>query len=175
MTDVKRLGKRGSYRLGQLRVQGAGTGAGAPSALLRPSFNRPRHRGLTSWWLLAAIAGTALIAGSAVAGLWFMPFAVGLLAGLANRIGGWRARVMMTAVAAMALVGWGIPLWWPGLYGQPVGATARVIAALVGLPPYAFAGVVVTLGISVLQGLIGLWLGRALTPRPGHDLPGPGA
>jgi hypothetical protein len=171
VTDVKRLGKRGSYRLGQLRLQG--TSGTAPPALLRPSFNRPQHRGLTAWWLLAAVAGAALIAGGALIGLWFAPFAVGLLAGLANRIGGWRARVMMVAVSATAVAGWGIPLWWPALHGQPVGATARVIAALAHLPAYAFAGVVVTLLIAVLQALAGLWLGRALTPRPAIDVPGP--
>jgi hypothetical protein len=171
VTDVKRLGKRGSYRLGQLRLQG--TSASAPPALLRPSFNRPQHRGLTSWWLVAAVAGTALIAGGALIGLWFTPFAVGLLAGLANRIGGWRARVMMVAVSAMAIAGWGVPLWWPTLHGQPVGATARVIAALGHLPAYAFVGVAVTLLVAVLQALAGLWLGRALTPRPAIDVPGP--
>jgi hypothetical protein len=168
VTDVKRLGKRGSYRLGRLRARGVATAP--PPAPFRPSFNRPRHRGPTSAWLLAAMAGAAVIAGGAVIGLWFTPFVVGLLAGLANRIGGWRARVMMPAVAAMAVVGWGIPLWWPALHGEPAGATARVIAALAGLPADAFVAVAVTLLVAVFQALAGLWLGRALTPHP-HPAP----
>lgn len=167
MTDVKRLGKRGSYRLGRLRAQGIINVA--PPVPFRPSFTRPRHRGPTSAWLLAAVGGVAVIAGGAVVGLWFAPFVVGFLAGLANRIGGWRARVMATAVAVMAVAGWGIPLWWPALHGTPAGSTARVIAALAGLPPYAFVGVVVTLLVAVAQALVGLWLGRALTPRPAGD------
>jgi hypothetical protein len=66
----------------------------------------------------------------------------------------------------MALLGWGGPLYWPAVVqGQSAGATARVIAALAGLPPYAFAGVLVTLLVAVLQAIVGLWLGRALAPR----------
>jgi hypothetical protein len=162
--DLNRLGKRGAYRLGRLRAQGIGEMT--PPVPFRPSFARPRHRGALSLWLLAWLAGTAIIAAGAVTGLWFLPFAAGLLAGLANRIGGWRLRILLPAAAAMAVVGWGIPLWWPALHGQPSGATARVIAALVGLPAYAAVGIAVTLLVAVIQVLAGTWLGRALTPRP---------
>jgi hypothetical protein len=163
--DLKRLGKRGSYRLGRLRAQGiAAPGRSAP---FRPSFTRPRHRGPTLAWLAAGLAGTLVIAGGAAAGLWFVPFAAGLAAGLANRIGGWRARVMMLAVTIMAIAGWAIPLGWFALTGEPAGATARVIAALLGLPAFATTGVVVTLAVAVAQALAGLWLGRALAPHPG--------
>jgi hypothetical protein len=41
-----------------------------------------------------------------------------------------------------------------------------VVAALAGLPPHAAAAMVVTAAVAVIQGLAGLWLGRALTPRP---------
>jgi hypothetical protein len=167
MTDVKRLGKRGSYRLGRLRVQG--TSSAAAPMPLRPSFTRPVHRGPVSAWLLAALAGTAVIAGGAVLGLWFTPFIVGVAAGLANWVGGWRARVMMAAVSVMALVGWGVPLCWPAWHGLPVGATARVIAALAGLPPYAFVAIAVALLVAIVQALVGLWLGRAVTPRSWLD------
>lgn len=164
MTDVKRLGRLGSYRLGRLRAQG--TGIVVPPTPFRPSFNRPRHRGPTSAWLACAAVGASAIAGGAIIGLWFAPFAVGVLSGLANWIGGWRARVMAAAVMAMAVVGWGVPLWWPALHGVPSGATARVIAALTGLPAYAFAGFALALLVAVIQALAGLWLGRVLTPRP---------
>jgi hypothetical protein len=164
VTDLKRLGKRGSYRLGRLRAQGIAVAS--PPVPLRPSFTRPRHRGPTSAWLLAALAGTAVIGAGTAAGLWWLPFVVGLLAGLANRLGGWRARVLAITVTVMAIAGWAIPLGWPALHGEPVGATARVIAALAGLPALATTGVILTLAVAVVQALAGLWLGRALTPFP---------
>jgi hypothetical protein len=164
MTDVKRLGKRGGYRLGRLKAQGIVSAP--PPELLRPRFRRPEHRGATSGWVLAAIAGTAAIAGGAVIGLWFVPLVVGVLAGAANRFGGWRGRVLVIAVSLMTLVGWGLPLWWPAFHGVPVGGTARVIAALLGLPAHAIAGVLAALVVAIVQALAGLWLGRAITPRP---------
>jgi hypothetical protein len=164
VTDVKRLGKRGSYRLGKLRAQGVG--AAAPLSPFRPSFTRPLHRGPVSLWLLGALAGTAVIAGGAAIGWWFVPFIVGLAAGLANYLGEWRARVLLPAVALVAIIGWAVPLALPALHGVPVGATARVIAALAGLPAHASVTIALTLLIPVIQALAGLWLGRALTPRP---------
>jgi hypothetical protein len=172
VTDVKRLGKRGSYRLGRLRAQGIADLA-SPMPL-RPSFTRPRHSGPTFLWLIAALAGAAVITLGAARGLWFMPFAVGLLAGLANRVGGWRVRVLVVAVGAMALVGWGVPFWWPASHGEPA-AAARVVTGLAGVPVSAVAGVAAVLLTAILQALTGLWLGCALTPRPTSDLPGVGA
>jgi len=163
--EFKRLGKRGSYRLGQLRAQGISKGR--PPVPFEPRFARaPDHRWPMAAWLLGLLAGALAIAGGAVAGWWFVPFVMGLVAGLANWAGRWRARVAVLAVAVMAAVGWAAPLWWSVLGGQPSGAVARVIAALIGLPGYAAVGLVVTLLIAVVQGLAGYWLGRALTPRP---------
>jgi hypothetical protein len=160
IADLKRLGKRNAYRLGALRSQGISEVAPPPP--FRPSFTRPRHRGPLSLWLLGCAAGAGIILAGAIAGLWFMPFIVGLLAGLVSRIGSWRWRVLLLAAAAMAVAGWGIPLWWPAVRGQPAGATARVIAALAGLPPHAATAIGVTLLIGVVQALVGSWLGRAL-------------
>ena len=78
-SDLKRLGRRGSYRLGRLRTQGLGP-AGLPPPR-QPRFGRPWHRGRAALWLLAAVAGAAVIAVGAAAGLWFAPF-VGLAAAL---------------------------------------------------------------------------------------------
>ena len=66
VTDLKRLGKRGSYRLGRLRAQGVIEAA--PPAPLRPSFTRSYHQGRTSLWLLALLAGAAAIWGGASSG-----------------------------------------------------------------------------------------------------------
>jgi hypothetical protein len=144
MADLRRLGKRGSYRLGSSRDD---VGPG--------------------WWLATVLAGTLIIAGGAELGLWFMPFVAGLAAGLLLARAGWRLRHTGPAVLVMALLGWGVPLYWPAVVqGQPAGATARVIAALAGVPPHAVFGVVFTLLVAVLQAIIGLWLGRAVQPGP---------
>ena len=142
MADLRRLGKRGSYRLGSSRDQ------------------------VGPWWLVIVLAGALVIAGTAELGLWFVPFLAGLAVGLLLAPRGWRLRHTLPAVLVMALLGWGVPLYWPAVVqGQPVGATARVIAALAGLPAYAFTGVLVTLLVAVLQAVVGLWLARALTPN----------
>lgn len=168
VTDLKRLGKRGSYRLGRLRAQGVIEAP--PPSPMRPSFTRSYHQGRTSLWLLAMLAGAAAIWGGAIIGLWAAPFIVGVAAGLANWYGGFRARIMIFAVVFMAVVGWGIALAWPALHHQPVWVTSRTIAALLGLPAHALAGISLTLLIAVAQAVIGLWLGRALSPRPGSRL-----
>jgi hypothetical protein len=138
-----RLGRRGNYPLGG-----------------------PQPRAGLWWWLAVVLAGALVIALTAELGWWFVPFLAGLAVGLIARRLGWRLRRTIPAVLVMTLIGWGAPLYWPALVqGQPAGATARVIAALAGLPPYASTGVLVTLLVAVLQAIVGLWLGRALTPR----------
>ena len=67
----------------------------------------------------------------------------------------------------MAAIGWAIPLGWQALHGAPVRATARVVAALAGLPPHAAVAIAATLVVAVLQALAGLWLTWALIPRQG--------
>ena len=108
------------------------------------------------------VAGAVLIAVTAEFGLWFVPFVAGLVTGLAASRAGWRLRHTVPAVLVMAAAGWGAPLLWQAMRGAPVGATARVIAALDGLPPHAMIGVVCTLLIAALQAAVGLWLGHAV-------------
>jgi hypothetical protein len=160
--EFVRLGKPGSYRLGTLAPQGVGRPE--PPTQLRPSFRRPAAAGQRWPWIVAALAGAGLIAAGASAGLWFAPLVVGLAAGVAARWGQWRLRVMLPAVAAMSALGWGAALLRPALHGLPIGATARTIAVIAGLPPFAVVGVAVTLGVAVMLGLAGLWLGRSVTP-----------
>jgi hypothetical protein len=50
--------------------------------------------------------------------------------------------------------------------GMPVGPTARIIAQVAGLPAEAALIIEITLAVSVVQGLAGLWLGRAIARRP---------
>jgi hypothetical protein len=161
--EFRRLGKRGSYRLGQLRARGIGE-VQRPVPF-QPVFIRPQHRWPASVWLLGLLAGSLLIAGAAAAGWWFAPFVVGALAGLANRIGAWRARVAVPAIIAMAAVGWGAPLAWAELHGQHYGAMARVIAEILGWPTSAVVGFAAAALVSVTQAVVGYWLGRAITPR----------
>src|SRR5215469_12448124 len=160
--ELKRLGRREGYRLGNLRTQGVSQAA-APRPFI-PSF-RQRQRGAVSAWVLGGLAGMAAIAGAAAVGLWFVPFIVGVLAGLAMYLGRWRLRATLLAAAAMAVAGWAVPLALAARGGEPVGATARVVAALLGLPPHAAVGIAVTLLVGVVQALAGTWLGVTLAPR----------
>jgi len=102
VTDPRKLGKRGSYRLGRL---------GAPSAprvpwptAHYPSF-APQRRGPATAWLLACLAGTVVMAAGALAGWWFLPFLAGLAAGLAVRFGRLRLRTALAGAVAVAAVG----------------------------------------------------------------------
>ncbi len=58
---------------------------------------------------------------------------------------GCATRRSVLAATAGAVVGWALSLWAMALSSLPVGATARAIAALAGLPPYAAVAVAVTL------------------------------
>jgi hypothetical protein len=127
----------------------------------RPSFASPRrHRGLAA--VTMGLAAVLVIAVTAQAGLWFMPFLAGLAAAAVGRRAGWRVRTILPIAVLVAALGWAAPLWWFTLRGWPLGATARVLAALAGLPPHAADGVAVTLLVAVVQAAVGVWLGRAL-------------
>lgn len=143
---------------------------GVASAGSRPSARSPWRawRGALGW-VSGLVVLAVVVAATAWAGIWFTPFLVGVAAGVVSLR--WR-RMVLLAVAGSA-VGYALPLWIMALRGQPVGATARAIAGLAGLPPYAAVTVVATLLLAVLQALAGAWLARALIP-PGsrrRDLP----
>jgi hypothetical protein len=111
--------------------------------------------------LLLFAAVTVVVAVTAQAGLWFVPFILGVAAGAVSM----RRRRVVLPVVAGAIAGWTLPLWTLALRGYPAGATARAIAAFAGLPPHAFATVVVTLLLAALQVWAGAWLVRALAPE----------
>ena len=163
MSDLNRLGKRGSYRLGRL-----GTPPAAPKSPPSPHYPTwvPHHRGPVGLWLLACLGAAAVIAVGALVGWWFVPFLAGLAGGVASRAGGWRLRVALPAAVLAAAAGWGAALGWLALRGLPEAAVARVIAALAGLPAHAAAAIAVTLLVAAIQAAAGLWLGRALAPGP---------
>ena len=122
--------------------------------------------------LVVAAAASAL---GAWLGAWWVPFLVGLTVGALGRARARHTRPSGTgrtpprregALPAMAgaTLGWAIPIWALALDGQPVGATARAIAGLAGLPPYAGVTVGVTLLLAAVQVLVGAWLARAVFP-----------
>jgi hypothetical protein len=162
--DPRRLGRRGSYRLGSL--------AGPPPA--RPSLPSPHYpawipgrRGPALLWALAGLACAAILAVGALAGLWFLPFLAGLAVGIAARFGRLRLRVTLPAVIIVAAAGWAAALaWLMWRDGLPERSVAHTIAALGGLPAHATTGIAVTLLVAAIQAAAGLWLGRALAP--GH-------
>jgi hypothetical protein len=158
VADPKRLGKRGAYRFGELRPPDRPT---KRAATHHPSF-RPRRSPVSVLaWLTACVAAAALLGLGARFGLWFGPF----LAGMAAGAGPWRARPALGLVVLAVAAGWGAALWWPALSGAPTGATARVVAALAGLPPHAAVGVAATLGVGIAQAVVAFWLARAVTYR----------
>jgi hypothetical protein len=65
---------------------------------------------------------------------------------------------------AGAAGGWLTVLWLLALDGQPVGATARTVAALAGLPAHAWLAVAAVALLAGLQALAGAWLARAVIP-----------
>ena len=102
MADPRRLGRRGSYRLGRM---------GAPPAPRTPWPSAhypswaPHRRGPAALWLLACLAGAAIVAAGALAGWWFLPFVAGLGTGLAARYGRLRLRATLPAAVGVAVAG----------------------------------------------------------------------
>ncbi len=160
--NPRRLGKPGSYRLGSM------AGPPPPRRILSspryPAWT-PGRRGPALLWLVAWLAGAAILAVGALAGLWYLPFVAGLAAGLAARFGRLRLRVSLPAVILVAAAGWAAALAWLMLRdGLPERSVARTIAALGGLPAHSTVGIAVTLLVAAVQAVAGLWLGRALAP-----------
>jgi hypothetical protein len=96
-------------------------------------------------------------------GAWWVPFPVGVAVGM-PAVAGWLGRGGLLAATGGAVLGWALSLWAMALSSLPVGATARAIAALAGLPPYAGVAVAVTLLLAAAQVLAGGWLARAVFP-----------
>ena len=165
MADPRRLGRRGSDRLGRM--------GGPPSphrpwpAVHYPTWT-PHRRGPVFLWLLACVAGAVIVAVGALAGWWFLPFLAGLGTGLAAHYGRLRLRATLPAAVAVAVAGWGAALAWLALRdGLPEVTVARSIATLAGLPASAAVAIAVTLVVAALQAAVGVWLGRALAPGHG--------
>ena|SRR6266516_3660157 len=108
---------------------------------------------------LAGLAGAVACALAAAVGLWFMPFVVGVAVGALSG----RRRVSRGLLAAvLAALGWAVPLLWENWHGVPIVATARVVAALAGLPPLPEITLLAAALTAALQGLVGYLLGRAM-------------
>jgi hypothetical protein len=112
--------------------------------------------------LVAAAAGCGV---GAWLGAWWIPFLAGVGGGLLGRTGPDPRRGLVLTTAAGAVLGWLLVLWLLALDGQPIGGTARTVAALAGLPPYAWLAVTVVALLAALQALAGAWLARAIIPR----------
>lgn len=162
--NPRRLGRRGSYRLGSM---GGPPPARAPLPGPRYPAWIPGRRGPIALWLLACVATATILAVGALAGLWYLPFVAGLATGLVAHYGRLRLRVSLPGVAVVAAAGWGAAIAWLALRdGLPEASVARTIAALGGLPPHAAVAIAATLLLAAIQAAAGLWLGRALAP--GH-------
>ena len=137
----------------------AAPGSPAPDS---PAAPGPAERARAAHRLAIFVVAGAACGLLAWAGVWFTPFLAGLVTGVLSAR--WRRGVVLAA-AAGAVVGWAFPIWVLALSGQPVGATARSIAALAGIPPYAGVAVTVVLLLAALQAFCGAWLARAVFVR----------
>lgn len=135
------------------------TDSSASASVGHPSTAWYRHRRAAAL-VGGGVLGVLVIAIGASAGIWFLPFVAGLIIGLAARNRTLRS-VLLTA-AAIAVAGWAIPLAWQAAHGEPVVATARIAAALAGLPASAGLVLGVTVLVAVIQALTGVWVGRAI-------------
>lgn len=126
---------------------------------------RASRRGRPLETFAAAGLGLVLVALAADVRVWWAPFIVGAALGMLPV----RARVGGLSAVASSLFGWTALLGWRALSGEPVIATARVAAALAGLPPDGWIIVVATLLVAAIQGLLGLWLVRSLRPLFGRS------
>ena len=165
MDEMKRLGRPGAYRLGDLRARGAEP---VPPRSARPAFARASRRGAPSAWALAFVAGVAAVAAGALAGLFFVPLLAGLVAGLIARWGGWRPRAVLVAGAATVMIGWGLPLGWQALHAKPPGTPAPVVAGVAGaagLPTHGAHGIEATLLAGIILALAGVAAGLVLAAR----------
>jgi hypothetical protein len=119
---------------------------------------------------VALLCGAALVGIGSWWGLWYLPFVGGLAIGVLTRVKRMRARAAVWSGGTVAIGGWGAPLLWRAAIGEPVGSTARTVAALAGVPPLAAVIITATLLIALLQAFLGIWLGRstvrALVPNP---------
>jgi hypothetical protein len=154
-SEVKRLGKRGSYRFGWLRVEGP-----EPRPLpapRQPTFRRRRLGSKLGWVFWCCAAAAALWAGASRYGLWWLPLVAGLLAGLRCA----RARSAVLWVVLAVCAGWGVALWWP----PHAASTVRVVTALARLAPNVSIGAGDTLLAGVVEGIVTALLARLLHRR----------
>jgi hypothetical protein len=165
MDEMKRLGRPGAYRLGDLRACGAEP---VPPRPARPEFARVSRRGRPSAWALAFVAEVAAVAAGALAGLFFVPLLVGVLDALIMRWGGWRPRVILAAAVATAMIGWGLPLGWQAVHAKPGGTPGPVVAGVAGaagLPTHGAHGIEATLLAGIILALAGVGAGLVLAAR----------
>ena len=111
--------------------------------------------------LIVLAAAAAASAVGAYLGAWWVPFLAGVAVGTGQAATRQRGSVLPAVVGAV--IGWLLPVWVLALRGQPVGATARAIAGLAGLPPYAGVTVAVLALLAALQVWVGGWLARAVS------------
>lgn len=116
--------------------------------------------------LVVALGAVAVAVGAAL-GFWYLPFVAGLAVGVAGRRGRAGFAAAVTTQLALGPLAWGAVLLARALAGDTVAGTARTVAALAGLPPFAAITVALTLLIALGEVASGVWLGRELSPRSG--------
>jgi hypothetical protein len=149
-------------------------------SILQPRDQAPDGTGASKGWgvgplplLATAGAGTVVVALGAALGLWYLPFIAGLVVGVLTFL---RGPGFLRATVALTVVGpvpWAVVLILRSLMGDTIGGTARTVAGLAGLPPFAAVTILLTLLVALLEASVGNWLGRALCRllTPGKQRP----
>lgn len=106
---------------------------------------------VASLFVASAVAAVAVMVG-----VWWAPFVVGLVIGIAFP----RARVAIPAGAVAGFLAWGVPLVADQiLYG--LRPAAEGLGAILGFGRQAAIPVILTCLVGLLLGLSGAWLGSA--------------
>ncbi|MEU8756949.1 hypothetical protein AB0C88_41365 [Streptomyces chartreusis] len=141
----------------------------APTAVVETATGSGPHSdrdtrgpGARTVWATVFGAAVTVALAAAVQG-WFAPFVVGLVFGTLTARWRVRARAGVLYATVAALGGWATPLAWRALFGEPVVATGRTVAALAGLPPSGWVVIGATLLIALIQALLGVWVGRTVS------------
>jgi hypothetical protein len=106
---------------------------------------------------VATLASVVVVWAANAFGLWWVTLLVGAALGLLLR----GTRRMLAAAALAGLSGWGLPLLWQALH-LDLGATATVVAEIMGFGSSGFVVVLLALVFGLLLSLAGAWLGTAL-------------
>ncbi len=126
----------------------------------RPRQAARARRHLPGALTLACACAAVACAVAGAAGIWFAPFITGVVIGAVSTRR--PAAPAFSSATLAAAIGWVLPLLWDYSHGEPIVATARVVAALAGLPAVPEITFLAGVLVAAIQSATGCALGRVL-------------